>query len=262
MRVDDDLLLTFDYPVATLTINRPAVRNALSLDVYERIPAMLALVENDPLVRVLIIRGTGDAAFSAGADISEFETLRADAAGARVYNAAVTSAERAIGALTKPTIAMIFGYCMGGGCGLALACDLRLADTAARFAITPARLGFVYSLESTKRLMDVVGPSTARLMLYSGRQLDSARAFSSGLVNEVHETGLLHSETVLLAREIAARAPLSVTRTKNIVYLVLNGQVADDDYSRNLRDGSFDSEDYYEGIRAFIEKRNPNFLGK
>ncbi len=260
--MDDELILSLTYPVATLTLNREDLRNAISFQMYERIPELVARVEADPEAKVLVIRGSGDQAFAAGANIKEFQTLRADGGGARVYNAAVTAAEHAISDLTKPTIAMIHGFCIGGGCGLALACDFRLADTSSRFGITPARIGLVYSLESTKRLIDVVGPAEARFILYSGRQVDAERALRNGLVNELHAREDLHQATYSLASDISERAPISLRRTKEIIELILGGQIGDDDHTRELRNGSFDSADYQEGIRAFLEKRNPHFTGK
>jgi enoyl-CoA hydratase/carnithine racemase len=247
--------------VATLTLNRPHVRNAISFDMYERLPQLLSRVQEQEHVKVLVLRGAGTTAFAAGADIKEFRTVRADGAGARIYNAAVASAEHAISGLSKPTIAMVHGFCIGGGCGLALSCDFRMADTKSAFGITPARLGLVYSLESTKRLIDVVGPAEASFILYSGRHVDAERALRTGLVNEVHEPDELVAATYKLATEIGQRAPLSLRRTKEIVRLIQMGQVTDDAHTIALRDSSFDSLDYAEGVAAFLAKRPASFSG-
>jgi len=134
--MSDELIVEQSDGIVTVTINRPRSRNAISFQMYQRIPHVIAQVEADPRSKVLVIRGAGDRAFAAGADISEFQTLRADGAGAMVYNAAVAAAENAIWGLSKPTIAMVHGFCIGGGCGLALCCDIRLADTASTFGIT------------------------------------------------------------------------------------------------------------------------------
>lgn len=258
---ESDLLLDRTGSVATLTLNRPHVRNAISFEMYERLPFFLSKVEADEDVKVLVLRGAGNMAFAAGADIKEFRTLRADGSGARIYNAAVASAEHAISELSKPTIAMVHGFCIGGGCGLALSCDFRLADTKSSFGITPARLGLVYSLESTKRLIDVVGPAEASFILFSGRHVDAARALRTGLVNELHEPEDLLGATYALAHEISQRAPISLRRTKEIIRLIQMGQVEDDPHTIKLRDSSFDSFDYAEGVSAFLEKRPAMFDG-
>ena len=259
--VGADLELVREGAIATLTLNRPDVRNAISFDMYQRLPGLLSSVEDDADVRVLVVRGAGEAAFAAGADIKEFRTLRADGAGARIYNEAVASAEHAISGLSKPTIAMVHGFCIGGGCGLALACDFRIADTKSAFGITPARLGLVYSLESTKRLIDVVGPAEASFMLFSGRHVDATRALRTGLANELHEPEDLAAATYALALEISQRAPMSLRRTKEIIRLLQMGQVSDDAHTINLRNSSFDSLDYSEGVAAFLEKRPAKFVG-
>lgn len=155
----EHLSLDVDGPVAVLTIDRPAKRNAMSYDMWVALPGLLAKAGADDTVRALVIRGTDH--FSAGADIGEFETLRADPDGARRYSAAVHAGERAIATLGKPTIAAITGVCVGGGCEIALACDLRVAADDARFGITPAKLGIVYNFTSTKQLVDAVGPAWA-----------------------------------------------------------------------------------------------------
>jgi enoyl-CoA hydratase/carnithine racemase len=258
-----DIDLTFDISgsIATLTLNRPHVRNAISFDMYKHLPLLLSKVEANEDVKVLVLRGAGNEAFAAGADIKEFRTLRADGAGARMYNEAVASAEHAISGLSKPTIAMVHGFCIGGGCGLALACDFRMADTKSAFGITPARLGLVYSLESTKRLIDVVGPAEASFILFSGRHVDADRALRTGLANELHEPEDLAPATYVLASEIGQRAPISLRRTKEIIRLIELGQARDDAHTINLRNGSFDSLDYSEGVAAFLEKRPAKFVG-
>ena len=154
------LRLDLDGPLAIITIDRPAKRNAMSLAMWLAVPGLIGKVEADEQARVLVIRGTDH--FSAGADIGEFATLRADPDGALRYSAAVHAAERAIATLAKPTIAAITGSCVGGGCEIALACDLRIAADDARFGITPAKLGIVYNLTSTKQLVDAVGPAWAK----------------------------------------------------------------------------------------------------
>jgi enoyl-CoA hydratase/carnithine racemase len=260
--VPDDLLVErsgADGAVATLVLNRPESRNAIRLGMYEALPGLIAEIEADRSVKVLVVRGAGAKAFASGADISEFREVRADAESARAYNERVAAAERALEGLSKPTIAMIHGYCIGGGCGLALSCDLRFADERARFGITPAKLGLVYSLESTKRLVDIAGPAQAKWILMSGQQIDAARARELRLADAVMPAEDLEKHTYEFAELLCERAQYSVRATKTIVGRILAGQVEDDDETRKLRNSSFDTDDYAEGVRAFLEKRPPRF---
>lgn len=245
--------------MATLTLNRPESRNAIRLEMYRDLPAILRGIDEDPLVKVLVVRGAGTKAFAAGADISEFRDVRADAESARSYNEQVAAAEHALEDMAKPTVAMVHGYCVGGGCGLALACDLRFCDTAARFAITPAKLGLVYSLESTRRLVDLVGPAQAKWILFSGGQVDAGHALRTGLADVVAEPDELAEQTYGFAELVGTRAQFSVRAAKEIVRRIVAGQRADDEETTDLRNSSFDTEDYAEGVRAFLEKRPPRF---
>jgi len=257
-----DLLVERSGPegaIATLTLNRPDRHNAIRLGMYEALPGVLGEIDDDPSVKVLVVRGAGRKAFASGADISEFREVRANADSARDYNTRVSAAERALESLSKPAIAMVHGYCVGGGCGLALACDLRFADDQASFAITPAKLGLVYSLDSTKRLVDVVGPSQAKWILMSGQRVDAERAREIGLADEVVPGDDLEKLTYEFAELLCTRAQFSVRATKQIVNLILAGQTEDDETSVELRNSSFDTEDYAEGVRAFLEKRRPHF---
>jgi enoyl-CoA hydratase len=257
--VNDNLQVERHGSSATLTLNRPAKRNAITFDMWRRLPDVLAALEDDASVKVLILRGAGERAFSAGADISEFASLRSTEEGARRYNAATEAAEERLAAMTKPTIAMVRGPCIGGGCGLAVACDLRFSDETGRFGITPAKLGLVYSLPATKRLVDLVGPARAKSILFSGSQVDAQRALTIGLVDEVVESGDLLAATLDFAALVASRAQFSVRSTKRMIALIMAGQTADSDETRKLRLDSFGTDDYREGVRAFLEKRDPEF---
>jgi enoyl-CoA hydratase/carnithine racemase len=257
--VSEDLLLQRDGEVATLVLTRPASHNAITLDMYRALPGLLDGLGGDPAVKVIVVRGAGEKSFASGADITEFREVRADADGARRYNRAVEAAERALERLRKPTIAMVHGYCIGGGAGLALACDLRFADEQARLGITPAKLGLVYSLESTKRLVDLVGPARAKWILMSGQHVHAARALELGLFDEVVATGELPRITYEFAGLLCSRAQFTVRATKEIVRRILAGQTEDDEATRALRNSSFDTDDYAEGVRAFLEKRAPVF---
>ncbi|WP_130343800.1 enoyl-CoA hydratase/isomerase family protein [Herbihabitans rhizosphaerae] len=244
--------------VATLTIDRPAKRNAMSLAMWSALPELMAEVDADETIRVLVI--TGGEHFSAGADIGEFAALRTEPADAERYGLAVHDGARAIATLRKPTIAAITGWCIGGGCEIALACDVRMAADDASFGITPAKLGIVYAFASTKQLVDVVGPAWAKQILYTGDIFDAATALRIGLVNELHPGAAAVRKRALGAAElIASRAQVSVRGAKTIVNRITGGQLTEDDAVRELYQESVTSADYAEGVRAFLDKRKPNF---
>ncbi|MGD0700256.1 MAG: enoyl-CoA hydratase-related protein [Trebonia sp.] len=253
----EPLLLDRDGPVATLTINRPDRLNALTYAMFTRLPWLLSEAAAMDGVRVLVLRGAGRKSFSAGADISEFETARSTPEQAAAYDDAVLKAEEALATFPAPTIAAIHGHCYGGGCALAIACDLRFAATNARFAITPAKLGIVYPLGSTKRLVDLVGPSRAKFILMSGIDIDAARAAEVGLVDEVHAD--VDTAVAELTATLAARSGVTQRSVKLTVARILDGVTADDDTHAALREAALASRDYAEGVRAFLERRPPKF---
>jgi len=247
--------LAVDGRVATLTIDRPAKRNAMSFEMWSALPGLLGSVAADDDVRALVIRGTDH--FSAGADISEFTTLRADPDGARRYGAAVHAGERAIATLPKPTIAAVRGVCVGGGCEIALACDIRVAASDARFGITPAKLGIVYSATSTKRLVEAVGPAWAQQILFTADIIDAATALRIGLVNELCADPVARATE--LANTMATRSRVSVRGAKTIIARITAGHFDEDESVHALYEDSVKSDDYAEGVRAFLEKRPPRF---
>lgn len=251
------LTLEFDGAVATLTIDRPDKRNAMNFEMWSALPGLLATVERDDALRVLVIRGTTH--FSAGADISEFTALRREPADARRYNAAVHEGERAIATLTKPVIAAITGVCVGGGCEIAVACDIRIAADDARFGITPAKLGIVYNAVSTKRLVDVVGPAWASQLLLSAELVDAATALRIGLVNELHPAGDVFDRATALAGTIASRSQVSVRGSKTIINRITDGLHDEDEAVHAMYEASVNSADYAEGVAAFLAKRSPQF---
>jgi enoyl-CoA hydratase/carnithine racemase len=255
----DEILVEQQQSIATIVLNRPERHNALTMGMYTELPGIVAALDADSSVKVIVLRGAGQRAFASGADISEFERERGNAVSARRYNDHVAMAERALEALEKPIIAMIHGYCIGGGAGLALACDLRFADSTSQFAITPAKLGLVYSLESTKRVVDLVGPARAKWILLSGMQIPAERALSFGLFDELKRPEELEEFTYEFAETISSRAQLSVRMGKEMVRRVTLGQIHDDHVTREIRNSSFDTSDYAEGVQAFLAKRRPNF---
>ena len=257
--MSDHLLVERQGGVATVVLNKPQSHNAISIGMYRDLPGIMAELDADPSVKVIVLRGAGEKSFASGADISEFEQERSDATKARNYNKFVAAAEQAIEGVSKPTIAMIHGYCIGGGAGLAMACDIRFADDRAKFAVTPAKLGLVYSLESTKRLVDLAGPSRAKWILMSGQQIKADRAVQLGLLDEVYTPEELETATYEFAELITTRAQFSVRSGKTMVKKVVEGQVRDDEVTLDIRNSSFDTEDFAEGVRSFLEKRPPRF---
>jgi enoyl-CoA hydratase/carnithine racemase len=259
--LSDQILIERAEPdgVATVVLNRPQSHNAITIDMYRELPGLLAGLDADPDVKVVVLRGAGQKSFASGADIAEFERERGDAERARRYNEHVAAAERALDGMAKPTIAMIHGYCIGGGAGLAFACDLRFGDERTRMAVTPAKLGLVYSLESTRRIVDLAGPSRAKWILMSGQQMEAPEALRLGLLDDMVPVDDLEKHTYEFADLLTTRAQFSVRAAKTIVNRISGGQYAEDSVTDDLRNSSFDTADYAEGVRAFLQKRAPRF---
>ena len=254
-----DLVTDIHPPIARVTINRPDRRNAISSAMWQELEAFAARLDDDPTIKIAVIAGAGTAAFSAGADIVEMQQGLADPTRMKVMQQAVLDAQAAWERLPMPTLAVIRGACTGGGCGLALACDLRLATPDAFFAIPPAKLGLAYSLADTKRLYDLVGPSRSKEILYTGRRILADEALSLGLVNEIVAAEALEERAASLAGEIAENAGNSVRAAKAVVNMITTGVLTETSESRRYYDESFSSPEFLEGARAFIEKRRPRF---
>ncbi len=248
-----------DGAIGWLILNRPERRNAMNIAMWRAIPALIAEAEADPAIRVIIVAGYDSTAFSAGADIAEFEALMRDPSGWTSYSADVRNAEQAIGNAVKPTIAMIRGVCFGGGVEISLACDLRFAGSDCRFGITPAKLGLVYSLTSTRRLVDLMGPAKTKDLLFSGRRFAAAEAAALGLLDHVFEPAAVEAETRAYAAGMTAMSQYSVRATKQIVRAIVDGATDETPETFALKEKGFDHEDTREGIRAFFEKRPPRF---
>ena len=249
--------------LATVQFNHPPTRNAISFEMWNAIGRIFTALAEDESVDLVIVRGTPGGPFSSGADITEFATLRSDVANARRYSAAVEQGGRAIMQFPRPTIAMVEGFAIGGGSEVALACDIRLSDTNARFGITPAKLGLVYGLQSTRRLVETVGPAWARWILYTGLQIDAATALRIGLVHQIYPVGELERETHDLARHVARLARVSIEGAKTMIQMaaVQPGPDHADRLAETMIDESTKSTEYAEGVRAFLEKRPPDFRG-
>ena len=247
------LRLEMQGAIAHLLIDRAIKRNAFDLAMWTAIPQFLAEVAADPEVRLLVLRAAKPGAFCAGADIGELLANKDDADWRAANQRAINAAQFELTRFILPTIAFVDGDCVGGGCGLALACDLRVASPRARFGITPAKLGLVYSLHDVKLLIDLVGPGQARRMLYTGSLIDAAEALRIGLVEAVGE------DIAQFAEPILAASPHSTRAIKGFVRRVLDGQAHDDADTLAVFAAAFTGQDFLEGTSAFVEKRKPEF---
>lgn len=249
-------------PIGRLVVANPARRNAVSLDMWKAIPGAVATLEAHPEVRAIVVCGDGDLAFVSGADISEFSTVRKDAASARAYEASNAEAFAAVRHAAKPTIAMIRGFCLGGGMGLAVACDLRIASTDAVFGIPAARLGVGYPPDCMADIVAAVGPQRAKELFFTARRMDAREALEIGLLTAVHSVEALANEAFDLALAIAHNAPLTIRAAKAAIDAVTAGAVAQErDRLIALTDACFASADFAEGRSAFLEKREAKFHG-
>ncbi len=248
--------------VGWITFNRPERHNALSVEMWAAIPQALDRLEADGEVRVIVLRGAGGKAFISGADISQFEKQRSGEQGRIGYDTLVGKANQRLAEARCPTIAMIRGYCIGGGLGVALQCDLRVATRESRFAIPAARLGVGYGHPGIKRLMDVVGPAFAMEIFFTARQFSADEALAMGLVNRVVDDGELEGFVGDYCNRVAENAPLTIGAVKTCVRELLRGRELDREKCEAVVRACFDSEDYVEGRRAFLEKRRPVFTGR
>ena len=260
----DDILVDRTDGVATITFNRPDQRNAVSFEGWIELKRIVTELDNESNPRVVILTGAGDEAFSAGADIKDFDRHRKDSSAARTYAAAFDGAMDALERMSKPTICLIKGFCIGGGCELSMAADMRIAADNSKFGIPVAKLGILVGYREMRRLINLVGPGNASYILMSGRFLDPQDALRIGLVNDVLPLADIDEYVYGLAREMVPLAPLSQGRHKRILQSVLSnpsleGLTPDQE---ELPFTNFDSEDFQEGRRAFVERRRPQFKGR
>ena len=249
-----------DGSIGWLVLNRSERRNALNAAMWAAIPPLMKSLDDCPDVKVIVTRGAGAEAFAAGADISEFGEARNDAIAAKSYEALNGAAFAAIRDTSKPVIAMIQGFCMGGGLAIALACDLRVCDRTAVFALPPARLGLAYPLDGLRDLVATIGAPAAKDMLFTARRIKGEEALSLGLVNRLFTA--IESDTRVLCQEIAAGAPLTIAHAKRAVDLIAArpGHASEADVAASAA-ACFSSADYLEGRTAFAQKRQPIFRG-
>jgi enoyl-CoA hydratase len=262
MTQTDKMLSRKEGKVGYVTFNNPERHNAVSLEMWEAAAEILEDFKNDKNIRVVVVTGAGGKAFVSGADISKFEKERSTQEGIDRYNVAVDRANNAFYTFPKPTIAMIRGYCIGGGVGLALCCDMRICTEGSKFGVPAAKLGLGYRYDGLKKLVDLVGPSFAKEIFYTARQFTAAEAQMMGLVNRVLPDAELETYVKDYAGTIAGNAPLTVDSVKFIV-----AQAVADESKRDLKKSDdlvqacFVSKDYTEGRKAFMEKRKPVFTG-
>ena len=252
-----------DNGIGWLIFNQPERHNALSLEMWQGIGDVLEAYAADPEVRVAVMRGAGGKAFVSGADISEFDSHRGSSAQKDEYGKIAGRANRWLARFDKPLIALIEGYCIGGGLATALSADIRIATPDSRFGIPAARLGLGYEYEGLAKLARVVGPARARDIMFSARFMEADEALAMGLLNFVHSREEIESQTVGYAERIAGNAPLTVKAAKAAINAWERGsRVEELEVVHQLVNDCFDSEDYKEGRHAFREKRTPDFHGR
>ena len=258
----DKMISKVEAGVGWMIINNPERHNAISLEMWEAALEIMAGFTADPAVRVMVITGAGGKAFASGADISKFKDERQEADAVAHYQATTQKAYSAIQGMAIPTIAMVRGYCIGGGTAAAVCCDIRICTENAKFGVPAAKLGLGYGLQRAQPLVDLVGPAYAKEMFFTGRQFDAREAERMGLVNRVVADDQLEATVQEMARTIADNAPLTVRTAKLVVGEVLK-DAADRDVAATERavDACFKSNDYKEGQAAFAEKRKPRFTG-
>ena len=252
-----------DAQVLHIRFNNPAKHNALSMDMWEAVPALLARAATDDNVRMVVFSGEGEKAFVSGADISQFEDMRAAKEAVKKYEAVAEAALEGIYEFAKPTLAWIRGYCIGGGVNVAISCDLRIAAANATFSIPATRLGLGYRFSAMRNLTNLVGPGNAKDIFFTGRRFDGAEAQRMGLVNRIAPVEGLDALLAEYTTAICTGAPLTIKAGKRIIQEVLElDSEFDADLCKRLILDCFESDDYAEGRRAFMEKRKPAFKGK
>src|ERR1700710_1640565 len=260
---DGKITQAVDDGVGIITFNNPEKRNAMSLDMWEGLGHALVELRDDPDVRVVILTGAGDKAFVSGADISQFEKTRHNAEASEEYSKKSAAQRALLADYPKPIIACIRGFCLGGGMQVAMAADIRIASDNSQYGIPAAKLGIAYAYGGLKHLVSLVGPSWARLIMYTGMRIDAAEAVRIGLVDRVVPDDGLWDATTEIARTISGNAPLAIKAAKITIAQVLKDpDQRDMGAIKAIGAACMDSEDFREGRRAFMEKRKPRFTGR
>jgi len=259
----DKMIARQDGAIGWIIFNQPERHNAVSLAMWQALEVIVDHFERNPEIRVVVVRGAGEKAFVSGADISEFETQRAGEEATRHYNETSQRAMRRLRELSKPTLAMIQGYCVGGGVAVALSCDIRLANDVSRYAVPAAKLGLGYEFEGVSKLVNLVGPSFAKEIFFTARLFSAQEAHHMGLINRYVPADELPALVEEYASTIVGNAPMTIASIKTIVGEVLKDESKRDEaWCERTVDQCFNSDDYREGRTAFMEKRRPVFKGR
>ncbi len=257
------MLAAKDDGVGLITFNQPEKRNAISMEMWTGLGEIMDEFAEDSSVSVVIVTGAGNKAFVSGADISQFEKSRNSADAQAEYDRATGIGRNKFQAFKKPVIARIRGFCMGGGLAIAMATDIRIASADSQFGIPAARLSIAYAPDAVKRLIDLVGPAHARMILYTAKRIDAAEAERIGLINKMTTEEALNDVVLDIARSIADNAPLSVAASKLTINEMLKDESQRDmEVVKKMGEVCFNSADYKEGRTAFMEKRAPRFVGR
>lgn len=249
-----------DGRVAWITLNNLPKHNAMSFEMWQKLDAELDVLGKGS--RCVVLRGAGDQAFVSGADVSEFIDRRRSPDDIAVYDAAADAAMKRLDELEVPTVAMISGYCIGGGVALAMCCDVRIAAETAQFAIPAARIGLGYGWVEIERLLRATSPAVATDILISARRLPAVEALSTGLVSRIHPSEQLHDVVAGYARAVASNAPLTIRAARHVIRQLSSRRPSDIQTCERLVAACFASDDYVEGTRAFMDRRTPRFEGR
>lgn len=258
--MSNELYIEREGAIASIVINRPEKKNCFSLTMFQRLEELLDELKNDNSVKLLVVRGVDETAFSAGADITEFLEVRLHAEKAKAYNDFALGAIEKLYRFPRPTIALIQSLAIGGGLELANACDFRFATAGSRVGITSANIGIVYNLSSTKRLYNLIGPSKTKELLYSAKLITAEEGKKIGLIDYVYPQEEIEKEVFAFAKQILTKSSVANSGIKQVIQAIVDGENAETETISNVILESYSSDDYMEGIQAFIEKRKPNFL--